>query len=76
MIIEWKKKGDGYVAVWKRQQLTLELQPTTKHWQLRAEGVLVKQTNKPWTTARRAMEAIEKQLTAQITKKAVVSAKA
>jgi ATP-dependent helicase YprA (DUF1998 family) len=56
MIMQWKQQGNDYTASWQGIHFVLFEHPTTKRWNLFADGKQVRQT---WSKARLAMEQID-----------------
>ena len=56
MIMQWKRQSSDWVTVWQGIHFTLFEHPTTKRWNLLADGRHVRQT---WSKAHTAMEQID-----------------
>jgi hypothetical protein len=56
MIMEWKKQGDSFCAIWRGTHLTLALNTVTNRWSIKADNLTVRQT---WSSSRKAMDDIE-----------------
>lgn len=59
MIMEWKKQGNSFCAIWRGTHLTLALNLVTNRWSIKADNLTVRQT---WTSSRKAMDDIETRL--------------